>query len=124
MDEPQNRNLMVPNLDEMFATTARNKASLAGRYDAAEIFEHLMERLKDFQNELHANEEIAIQLANYGMAAEIHIREVSFKNPNIIEFTGLNGDKNRVTLIQHISQLNFLLVATTPLEENSYRIGF
>lgn len=124
MAEQQKRNLMIPNPDEMIASLARSEASLAGRYDAEGIFEHLMGRLKDFQNGLHANEEIAIQLANYGMAAEIHIREVSFKNPNIIEFTGLNRDKNRVTLIQHISQLNFLLVATTPLEENSYRIGF
>ena len=96
----------------------------AGRYDAEGVFEHLIQRVRSFENNLGDDEEVGLQLANFGVAAQIHIRSIGYKNPNLIEFHGVNPDEHEVTLVQHISQLNFLLVAVKPLEEEPYRIGF
>lgn len=100
------------------------QAKNSGRYDAADIFQHLMRRVKEFQSNLSEKEEIGLQLANFGLAAQVHIRSIGYRNPNIIEFHGVNADDHEVTLIQHISQLNFMLIAVKPIEEKPYRIGF
>jgi hypothetical protein len=100
------------------------EAANAGRYDAALIFKHLMQRVEAFQNNLRGSEEIGIQLANFGLAAQLHIRSIGYKNPNLIEFFGVDPNDNEVTLVQHISQLNFMLIALKSIEEKPYRIGF
>lgn len=96
----------------------------AGRHDAEIIFQHLVDKVSHFQNSLNDSEELGIGLANFGKAAEFHIRSISYKNPNLIEFSGVDIDGRSITLIQHISQLNFLLTALKPIEEKAYRIGF
>ena len=97
----------------------------AGRYDAENVFKHLMERVRLFQKRLAKDEEIGLRLANFGEAAQLHIRSIGYKNPNMIEFQGVNPEEHEVTLIQHISQLNFMLIAVKPLnQEEPYRIGF
>ena len=100
------------------------QARNAGRYDAEDIFKHLMQRVRAFQAALDEDQEIGLQLANFGLPAQIHIRSISYRNPNLIEFHGVNADDHEVTLVQHISQLNFLLIAVKPIEETPYRIGF
>lgn len=83
-----------------------------------------MQRVRAFQAALDEDQEIGLQLANFGLPAQIHIRSISYRNPNLIEFHGVNADDHEVTLVQHISQLNFLLIAVKPIEETPYRIGF
>ena len=111
-------------LMDTLAHEAKHKAWLAGRHDASELFEYLMERVEEFQKSLSDDEEIGLALANFGKAAEIHIRSIGYKNPNLIEFSGLDAENNEVTLLQHISQLNFLLTALKPVEEKPFRMGF
>lgn len=107
-----------------FKRQAQHRAQLAGRYDASELFKYLIERVEGYQKGLDDDEEIGLKLANFGIASEIHIRTISYQNPNLIEFTGVDSSNNEVTLIQHISQLNFLLVALKPVKKEAYRIGF
>jgi len=115
---------MIPNMDHAFKEIGKAQDLRAGRLDAEEIFKHLAKRVSEFEVSLSADEEIGIQLANFGRAAEIHIRSISHHNPNILEFVGIDLNGNKVTLIQHISQLSFLLVALKPIEEKPFRIGF
>ena len=123
---PKMPNFAVLNQD--FSDITRMKAEreneLNGRYDAQNIFEHLMHRVEAFQKSLDDEHEVGLRLANFGIAAEINIRSIGYKNPNLIEFSGLSRDMQEVTLVQHISQLNFLLIAAKPLEEQPFRIGF
>jgi len=96
----------------------------AGRYDAEGIFNHLTRRVREFEDGLDEDEEIGLQLANFGVAERIHVRSIAYKNPNLVEFTGLIDADKSVVLVQHISQLNFLLIAMKPVEEEPFRIGF
>lgn len=117
-------NRMNSIMDEQRRNEQERQAKNSGRYDAADVFKHLMQRVKEFETQLSDKEEIGLQLANFGLAAQVHIRAIGYKNPNLIEFHGVNGDDHEVTLIQHISQLNFMLIAVKPIEEKPYRIGF
>ncbi len=96
----------------------------AGLYEAEEIFNHLVAQIAAFEQSLPEEYEVGMRLANFGEAAQIHIRSISFKNPYLIEFHGLNMDQDVITLIQHVSELNFMLTATKPIDDEPYRIGF
>ena len=100
------------------------QAKIAGRYDADLVFRHLMQRVEAFQKGLKEDEEIGLQLANYGLAAQLHIRSIGFQNPNLLEFSGLTIDGNECILVQHLSQLNFMPIALKPVEDKPFRIGF
>lgn len=97
----------------------------AGRFDAEGVFKHLLERVKQFQAQLPKDKETGLQLANFGLASGLHIRSIAYRNPNIIEFIGVDVDGETALLVQHISQLNFMLTAVSPLKDaEPYRIGF
>jgi hypothetical protein len=114
----------LPDFTKEMEDMHEHQQRTAGRYDAEYVFKHIMQRVADFQMALKETQEIGIQLANFGKAAEIHIREIKYKNPNLIEFIGVDLDQNDVALIQHINQLNFLLVAVNAINDIPHRIGF
>lgn len=100
-------------------------ADEATLHAAEEVFNHLLTRVKDFQSTLPPDHELGIRLGNFGGDGAVHVRGMGYRNPNIIEFYGLlDGDK-QVAVVQHVSQLNFMLLAVPPLAEQvPYRIGF
>jgi hypothetical protein len=88
-------------------------------------FEVIMERIKDFEDELDDEHEVAIQLASFGKDILLNVTDIGYSNPNTLVFYGfVNG--NSATLIQHMSMLNFLLLAVKKQEPEKppRRIGF
>jgi len=110
--------------DALIIEQNRRKMELSGRFDAEEICKYILSQIEDYQKNLSNDEEIGLKLANFGEASEIHIRNINYKNPNIIEFYGKNLNGDDCKLIQHISQLNFLIISLKPIEIEPYRIGF
>ena len=101
------------------------RAILEGRFAAQEMFQFIQVRMTNFQQNLPEDYEMDVKLANYGVAAEIHVRGMGFQNPNGIEFFGVLADGKEVILVQHVAQLNFMLLATPPIDEKKpYRVGF
>lgn len=93
--------------------------------EAEKVFHHVMGRVKQFQNDLPEDHELGLHLADFGGGRALHVRGMGFKNPNIIEFYGMLAGNQQVAVIQHISQLNFLLIAVPPPKDQTpYRIGF
>lgn len=100
-------------------------ADQATLHAAEEVFNHLLTRVKEFQAALPEHHELGIQLANFGAERAVHVRGMGYRNPSIIEFYGLLDGATQVTVVQHVSQLNFMLVAVPPVaEQQPYRIGF
>ena len=54
----------------------------------------------------------------------LRIENVGYWNPDLIKFTGLTGEGHRYELIQHVSQVNLLLVALPKTQAEPRRIGF
>ena len=97
----------------------------AGRMDAQITHHYLMERMEAFEDSLDENHELGVRLANSGIAQTIHIRGIAYRNPNLIEFRGQLDGGEMVDLVQHISQLNLMLVSVPPVRQAKvYRVGF
>jgi hypothetical protein len=121
-----------PNMRNHFADMDRIRAGAESNLGLANVIhKKLCEEILDFQNSLAQDEEVAIQLASFGAAALIQIEDasdISYKDPYFIIFSGRSIESGaRVRLVQHTTQLNFLLVSHKPRPDESRparRIGF
>ena len=79
----------------------------------------LVEQIRKFEADLDQNHEIAIRLASFGTSILMAVEDVGYQNPGKV-----NGEEAQ--LIQHTSQLNFLLLAVQKPDPQKppRRIGF
>ncbi len=87
-------------------------------------YERLIEYIRDFEKELDEEHEIGARLVSFGQVVTFHIQDIGYYGPDIITFYGITDKGERVQLIQHISQLNVLLVVMPKLKDKPRRIGF
>ena len=88
-------------------------------------YEVIMERIKEFEDTLDNDHEVALRLASFGQSITLSVVDIGYSNPSTLVFHGYVGDQP-ATLIQHMSQLNFLLLAVKKAdpEKPPRRIGF
>lgn len=88
-------------------------------------YEILMRYIKRFEDELDPNEEVAIRLSSFGQNILLNVTKIAYANPSIITFYGL-VDGQHAQLVQHINQLNFMLIAVQQVNPKlpPRRIGF
>lgn len=88
-------------------------------------YELLCDYIKNFQNELDDEHEVGLQLASFGQSMLLNVTDIGYANPSLIHFYGYcNG--NKAHLVQHINQLNFVLISLpkTDPKKPARRIGF
>ncbi|MCI9542046.1 MAG: hypothetical protein HFG39_13595 [Lachnospiraceae bacterium] len=73
-------------------------------------FEILQEYIQNFEKTLDPEHEIALLLTNFGQSISMIVTEISYKESVLIVFKGYVKGKMS-TLIQHVSQLNFLITS-------------
>lgn len=115
---PDNFGSLTHNFDALL-TSPRN-------YKLADYtYEVIMERIKEFEDELDDDHEVAVKLAAFGQSVTMAVTDIGYSNPTTLIFYGYVGNK-KSTLIQHMSQLNFLLLAVEKAdpEKPPRRIGF
>ena len=89
------------------------------------IYPSIAERIAKFQETLDPDHEVGAALASFGASRVIRIANVSFEDPFLIIFEGESEDGEVAELIQHVSQLNILLVALKkPSDRPARRMGF
>lgn len=88
------------------------------------MHERLMESIKRFEDGLTSEEEAGGRLAQFGSEILIHIDQVGYYGPDIMMFKGATLTGDRVLLLQHMHQLNLLLVALPKRGPTPRRIGF
>ncbi|WP_143750482.1 MULTISPECIES: DUF6173 family protein [unclassified Mesorhizobium] len=108
--------LSVPRMPRLPTVELRNPARSA--------YQHIIKSIIAFEKKLDANEEIGARLVNFGMGETVHIEGVGYWEEDFLTFYGKNADGNPVELIQHVSQLNVLLVAIKVIKDEPNRIGF
>lgn len=88
-------------------------------------YEVIVRRIKEFQDELDDDHEVALQLASFGQSITLAVTSIGYSNPNTLVFYGY-VDGHPATLIQHMTQLNFLLLSMPKQdpEKPPRRIGF
>ena len=88
-------------------------------------YELLMKEIKEFESHLDDEHEIALKLASFGESITIAVTHIGYYTPSLIVFDGIvNGSS--ATLVQHVNQLNFLMLAIPKSEPDrqTRRIGF
>jgi Family of unknown function (DUF6173) len=86
----------------------------------------LCEYVIRFEGQLTENEELAVKLVSFGETVTIIVEDIGYWNPSLICFYGVSTSGQKVQLIQHVTQLSFLLIAAKsekPVEAKE-RIGF
>lgn len=89
--------------------------------------EQVIDEIKKFESTLDAEHETGMVLANFGSVCTIQVLSINTKNPGLIIITGCDiSTGNNVTLVQHYTQLNFLLMAIPNPEPTKppRRIGY
>lgn len=88
-------------------------------------YQILKEEIKEFESTLDENHEVILLLSSFGQSVAMLVEEIRYANPSIIIFDGVVNGKPS-TLIQHVSQLSFLITSVEkPAERNQpRRIGF
>jgi hypothetical protein len=93
---------------------------------ASELANQLLSQISRFDAELDADHEVGIKLVSFGQSITFHVVNFGYYNPSLIVFSGLTEDENRVELVQHVSQISFLLLALPKLhpDQPKRKIGF
>jgi len=104
----------------------RNLAEVHEAPTARRAVHNIAKRIREFEASLDAAHEVGVHLVSFGGSTVVHIREVDWEQPNLIFFRGYLQDGSPVELIQHLSQLSFLLTRVRRLEPDKPRapIGF
>lgn len=112
------------NLTDYFKNV--NYKDLVRDYKHADYqYEIICKDIKSFQDELDDDHEVALLLAAFGQSVLLKVNGIGYSNPSIIHFYGyVNG--NKAHLIQHVSQLSFLIMAVAKDDPSKppRRIGF
>ena len=88
-------------------------------------YESLLEYIQNFEKQLDKEHEVGMNLVSYGQNMNFHIHKIGYTQPNIITFYGVTEANDKIQLVQHVSQLSFLLMAVKKLEEEPRRVmGF
>lgn len=96
---------VVPEVNPTLPTVLENaKASTA-----SEVCKRLETIVNNFMATLDPREEVGVALSSFGAAHLIAVTGFRAMGPNLLVITGTEGEQP-VTLVQHVSQLSFLLV--------------
>lgn len=92
---------------------------------ASYSYKVILERIKEFEETLDYDHEVAVKLASFGQTVTMSVTGLGYSNPSTLVFYGYVGEQ-KATLIQHMSQLSFLLLAVKKAdpEKPPHRIGF
>lgn len=108
---------LPPELDERYAELGY----------AGILHDRLMAQIRDFEEGLGEDEELAGMIATFGQAVLVRILDVGYHNPYFMVFYGEDLETNeRVQLVQHVNQVSVLFraVPKSPSVAKARRIGF
>ncbi|WNF35044.1 DUF6173 family protein [Bacillaceae bacterium IKA-2] len=97
---------------------------------ASESFEGLVKMINEFDQKLDEHHEVGMRLVSFGKSIQFHVEDLGYYNPSLIIFYGRTEDGQPLELIQHVSQISFLLMAVKrlspeePKKRIEKRIGF
>ena len=93
---------------------------------ASQFANHLLSKINQFDDDLNSDLEVGLKLVTFGQTITFHVSGIGFYNPSLVVFAGLTDDGNRVELVQHVSQISFVLIALPKLnpEQPKRKIGF
>lgn len=93
---------------------------------ASAFCEKLYNQIVEFDSKLDNDKQVAVRLVSFGQTVTFMVTGLGYSNPSLIHFYGIAPDGSQVELIQHVSQISFLLTTASRdnPEEPKRTIGF
>lgn len=93
---------------------------------AKQVAIHLYNEIQRYQKSLPDTEDIAMMLTQFNESIQILVKGIGYSGYNLVCFHGEDKDGKPLELIQHVQQLNFLLMVVPKLEPEAPKrqIGF
>jgi len=77
---------------------------------ASEFYKRLMKWITDFDAALDQAHEVGVRLVSFGNSVVFTLQSMGYWNPSLVTFSGVTEDGSPVELIQHVTQINVLLM--------------
>ena len=119
---PSDKPSLLEMTEELSKITANSPRNNPARWE----YDQLVDFIKEFEATLNDDQEVGLQVFPHSGATGYYVREIECWSPYIIAFHCFTQDGRRATLIQHHSQLNFLLTVLPKHDPQlpAKRIGF
>lgn len=89
----------------------------------AGVLDRLLRWVGEFESELDDSAEVGARLVNYGDVFTMHLADISYWSPQLVRFAGFDAEGRPMQVIQHVSQINLLLLKMPALGDSPIRIG-
>ena len=86
-------------------------------------YQKLVECINSLEKSFDDEHEIGARLVSFGSSVTFHLQDMSYYDPNIINFYGRNERGEELQLIQHVSQLSVMFITLEKQREEPVRIG-
>ncbi|GED72874.1 hypothetical protein BRE01_65760 [Brevibacillus reuszeri] len=93
---------------------------------ASEFHKRLIHMIAEFESSLDEHHEVGIRLVSFGQNVTLRVEGIGYFDPSLIRFFGTAEGGASMELIQHVSQISFLLMAVKKADPANppKRIGF
>lgn len=93
---------------------------------ASKFSEILIQMIQEYDNNLGEEFEVGLRLVSFSPTIIFAVHSIGFQNPSLIVFTGIAEDGSPIELIQHVTQISFLLTSLYRKDKDvpKRRIGF
>ena len=93
---------------------------------ASEFCRKLYSSIQQFDEQLDNTLEVGMRLVAFGQAVTFSVSRLGYTDPSLIHFYGRLDNGQPVELVQHVSQISFLLTAVPRLNPDKPKtlIGF
>lgn len=88
------------------------------------MYDRVIHAINDFEKDLDPDHEVGARLTNLGTSIVVAIDDIGYHNPFLLKIYGTTPEGHKCTLIQHLSQVNILLIALPAVHKPARRIGF
>ena len=111
------------NYDAILTQPFRSPSPIANTYSDQQ-FEIIKKYILRFQASLDNEHDVGVLMTNFGSTVLMQVTSIGYEKPVLMVFNGY-VDGREATLIQHVSQLNFLLTSVPKSPDVPKRkIGF
>ena len=100
----------VDRMNEQYRAVSKSIEEARDAHTSKGVFERLKTQVEQFQAGLDQSHEVGVLLASFGQQSVLSIDRIGFVYPSLITFDGVDEEGQSVRLVQHIGQLNFLMI--------------
>jgi len=122
----QNSPFTTPQESIQQADTEEEVRRIAIGSTAAHTAEYIYKSILEFSETIDDGYDVGIRVTSLGSSIKVYLIDVNYYDPHLIIFNSESQDGTIIKIVQHVTQLNYALIALKKLEPKNPKrqIGF